>query len=410
MLKEAIKFIEKNNWNLLREGEKFQFYKPPIELGFDDEFTLAIPKINDVPDFDEIANDTIRVISEIYGVDTTEIIHDVADYFEVLKKDAIYFKLNSDNLMFQKTLEINDVWNFLKNLSTSYTNYVKIEFEKNFHPLFGADNHRIQTVLAKLVDLTRLRVVALEYQSFSVGVSADSFMGKNEIEVKEIQEWRSQVMLNYKNDIIDIDFNSIEQIDHVLKHFNDDERRKIFDPLFSSINNSSDYYITVTDKSFKPEKRLKRIPGQTVDILIPKTIEKERPIKQMGLYRTIIPIDLSKSAVKLKLSDLQANPLFTQKLDGVEIPITHLIYRDQEISLVNPINCFIKFNETSGNFGAYIADLDTTFELDSFESLEEEINEKFALFIDYYHNSNRIVDEKGQMIQKYLKSILPNTL
>ena len=212
MLKELIKYIEDKNWRLQREGEKFLFYKPPVELGFEDTYLLPIPKDIAKEDFNITINDTIKFISELYQIDTHEITHDVSDYFEVMKKDAMYFKLNSENTMFQKTLEVNDIWNFLKNLSASYTNYIKIEFAKNFYPQFGADNDRQKKALNKLLDLTRLRVVALEYASFSIGVSADNFMGKNEIDVKEIQEWRGQIVKNYKNDVIEVNLDSIEQV------------------------------------------------------------------------------------------------------------------------------------------------------------------------------------------------------
>lgn len=410
MLNELIKYIENKNWTLQRDGERFLFYKPPVELGFDDKYLLPVPKISSKDDFNPALNDTIKLIAEIYEVDSNEITHDVTNYFEILKKDAMYFKLNSENLMFQQTLEVNDIWNFLKNLSTSYTNYIKIEFAKNFYPQFGADNDRIKKALSKLVDLTRLRVVALEYASFSVGVSADNFMGKNEIEIKEVQEWRGQIIKNYKNDVIEVNFDSIENVDNILQKFNEEERRKIFDPLVSTINNSSDYYITLTDSAFTPKKKLKRIPSQTVDILIPKEPAKEIPKKKVGLYRTILPIDESKSSIKLKVSEIEENSLFTEKLEEVELQITKLTYRENIIGLKKEIDCQVRFNEHEGFFVANIKDLDVNINLSDLNSLQNEIDEAFSKMIDYYFYREQPIDEKGIKIWDFLHQILPEDI
>ena len=145
-----------------------------------------------------------------------------------------------------------------------------------------------------MLELTRLRVVALEYHSFSIGVSADSFMGKSEIDIKDIQDWREVAVKSYKEDVIDINFDSRADVEKVLEKFNDEERRKIYDPLISSINNSSDYYISITDQNFTTKRKLKRIPSQTVDIILPKEIKKEPEKKDIRFYKTIVAIDESK--------------------------------------------------------------------------------------------------------------------
>jgi len=410
MLNKIIKYIRDRNWHLQREGENFLFFKPPAELGFDDKYLLPVPKFESKDDFNPVLNDTIKFISEIYQVDPYEITYDVTDYFEILKKDAMYFKLNSENRMFQQTLEVNDIWNFLKNLSTSYTNYIKIDFGKNFYPKFGADNDRIKKALNRILDLTRLRVVALEYASFSVGVSADNFMGKSEIEIGEVQEWRGQIIKNYKSDVIEVNFDSIEQVDGILKKFNEDERRKIFDPLVSSINNSSDYYITLTDSSFAPKKKLKRIPSQTVDILIPDIQPKEAPKKVIGLYQTILPIDESKSAIKLKVKEIEENSLFTKKLDEVEAKVSKLTYRDKEIILKKDIDCLVRYNEAEGEFVANVKEIEINIKLTDLNGLQNELDNAFEKLIDFYYFRDEPTDEKGIKIKKYLSSILPDNI
>jgi hypothetical protein len=408
-LNTIVKYIENKNWTLQKEGERYLFYKPPTELGFAESYTLPIPKNESSPDYQVVLQDTINLIAEIYNVNVAQLNSNLTDYFEILKKDAIYFKLSSENVMFQQTLEVNDVWTFLKNLSTSYTNYIKIEFEKTFGASFGGDNDKIKKTLSKLIELSRLRVVALEYKSFSVGVSADSFMGKTEIG-KDVQDWRDEVIKNYKNDVIDINFDSKDDLDKILGKFSEEERKKIYDPLISSINNTSEYSISVTDQKFTPKRKMKRIPTPIVDLVIPKEITKEIPKKKIGFYKTIITVDESKQAIKLKLSDLEDDTLFTQRFDEIDLEIKTLIYQEKEVKLNKTINFSVLHNSETNSFEAHIPIVNINFTMKDLANLQQEFNNNFTLMIDYYKRIQGDTDTRSKEIIDYLKDILPTEI
>ena len=210
-------YLEDKKWQLNKIGEKYLFYVPPVELGFSADYFLPVPRRKKTDDFDRVLQETAAIISEIYNVNIEAIALGVTDYFDILKKDAIYFKLSSENVMFQKTLEINDVWNFLKNLTTSYTNYIKVELRNNFYTQLGADNNRVKKLQNKLIELTKLRVVALDYQSFSFGVAADTMMGRTEIEHKEVQRWREKLTRNFMADVVGVDYGSRNDVESILE-------------------------------------------------------------------------------------------------------------------------------------------------------------------------------------------------
>ncbi|MEZ4952354.1 MAG: hypothetical protein R2825_02105 [Saprospiraceae bacterium] len=406
-LEKITDYLEDNKWQLNKIGDKYLFYAPPAELGFSETYLLPVPRRKKAEDFNQVLQETTAIISEIYNVNMESIALGVTDYFDILKKDAIYFKLSSENVMFQKTLEINDIWNFLKNLTTAYTNYIKIELKNNFYAKLGADNNRIKKIQNKLIELTKLRVVALDYQSFSFGVAADTMMGRTEIEHKEVQKWREKLTRNFMSDVVGIDYGSRNDVESILEKYNEDERKDIFEPLISSINNYSDFTITITDKNFKPKKTIKRISGQVIGLILPKEIIQEKPQKRIGFYQTIIPVDINKAAVKLRVSDLQANNLFTQKLEELDGHVDHLVVNEKKIQLKKNIDFHVSYDEKNGLFQILIPVINIHFSLKDFNELQHEFNDQFSTLISYYLNIKGKPDVRGQEIIDYLKSILP---
>ncbi|MEO1259198.1 MAG: hypothetical protein AAFZ15_10395 [Bacteroidota bacterium] len=402
-------YLEDKKWQLNRVGDKYLFYAPPAELGFPKNFQLPVPRRKKAEDFDQVLQETAGIISEIYDVNLEAVTLGITDYFDILKKDAIYFKLSSENVMFQKTLELNDIWQFLKNLTTAYTNYIKIELRNNFYTQLGADNNRIRKVQNKLIEFTKLRVVALDYQSFSFGVAADTMMGRTEIDFKDIQKWRKKLTRHFMADVVNINYGSRNDVETILERYNEAERKSIFEPLINSINNNSDFKITITDKNFKPKKSIKRISGQVIGMILPKEETQEKPHKQIGFYRTIIPVDINKSAIKLRVSDLQENNLFTQKLEALDGHINHLTLEEKKIELQKNIDFTVSYNEKEELFQIMIPKIKIHFSLKDFNDLQNEFNEQFSTLTSYYLNIKGKPDARSQEIIDFLKTILPKS-
>lgn len=408
-LDKITSYLEDNKWQLQKVGEKYLFYAPPSSLGFPKKYNLPVPRRKKTDDFEQVLRETAVIISEIYDTSIESITMGVTDYFDILKKDAVYFKLSSENVMFQKTLEINDIWNFLKSLTSSYTNYIKAEFKKSFFESLGADNNRIRKIQNKLISLTKLRIVALDQKGFGFGVAADTMMGRTEIEYKEVQKWREKLLRHFMSDVVNVDYGSRMDVETILEKYSEDERKSIFDPIISSINNQGDYMVTITDKNFKPKKELKRVSSQIVEMILPKGLTQEKPQKQIGFYRTIIPVDINKSAVKLRVSDLQENTLFTQKLDALDGHIDHLILGDEKIQLKKNIEFTVNFDEKNGHFQILIPVINILFSLKDFNELQQGFNEQFSTLTSYYLNIKGNPDNRSQEIINYLKTILPKS-
>lgn len=404
-----IKFILSKNWILLNEGSKFDLFLPPRELGFEENYKLPIPKLFNTEDYENILHDTIKFVIELYDLREEEFYEKSTGYFNTLLNNAIYFKLNSENIRYEKTLEVNEIWNFLKNLSTSYTNYVSINFAKHFSRDFGYDAKRTSTALGKFLNLTKLRVVALEYHSFSFGVSSDTIMGSNEIQNKDISIWRKNLVKSYNNDVIDIDYNSPEILDFLASSYNENERRLIYTPIIKSINNPSNYTITLTNKNFKPLKSIKRLSKQNIDYILPKNAKEiDDNESKINFIRTIIPVDSSKNIIKLNVAELEEENLFTQKLEEITGRIEELnLDHNIKVKLKVAIDFALVYNPYTAMFTVHTNEPWLEFNIKNFNNLQKEFDKKITELIHYCKANKEPKSEYDKNIYIFLSTVLP---
>lgn len=342
-LNELIKVLTEKNWVLKSTNPKFQFYVPPKDLGFDESYLLPIPSNDKVPDFDKAIKIASDVIGEIYQTDISQLITDVGSYLDALKKDAVYFKLTSEETMFGKTLEINDIWNFLRNLSTSYQNYIQVNFYKHFSTIYNAE--RLHKIIEPLTKFSRLRLVDLEYKSFSIGVSADSMMGNDIIKTEDVSKWRQKKVHMYKNEILDVDYTDREAIEKIVKKYDDDERKKIFDPIIKSIN-AREHTIYLTDPKFSPRKELRKLPESTIEAILPKVTEVKDE-QNIGMIEIITTYDKSKKSLTFKTEDLDKN-LFSHTINETNWQLDEIIVDDKLVKFSVPIVYKISLDADKG--------------------------------------------------------------
>lgn len=158
-------------------------------------------------------------------------------YLYDLRKNAFYLKFSTNDRKYGDTIGLRELTNtLLKNLSTSFRNFVTIDFEKKFNNIIPEDSKR-NSILKSVFADTDLRMVDLKYGSFEIGLSTDKLM-KSNIEFKEVREWADNVGDNYKKIVLDdnIDKNELTTI---LNTYTDEERNKIFEPVLKIVDNQN---------------------------------------------------------------------------------------------------------------------------------------------------------------------------
>lgn len=407
-LEKIIKYLDKNGWKQIKSNEKFAFYNPPKDLGFPKDYTLPIPTKIEAPDFQKRVNETAQIISEIYGLSPSQLFYDVGDYKEMLKKDAIYFKLSSSEVLYSHTLELDHIWQFLKNLSLSFSNYVKIKFSKKFEKHFVQNEAKMNRAANKLLEYSQLRLVDLQFDSFCFGVSIDTMMGNQSIDIQEVIAWRKEIMATYKKEVIGIYYSSKEDIDFVLQTFTPEERKKIFEPYIKGIN-KHEYTLSLTDPAFQTKRIYSRIPASTLKLLIPFEEKEQTPLPPK-MMQILVPVDRSKSKITLKTEEIENN-LFAQQVEEKTFQINKIEYKEQKIILKSPIDLTLKQDKDTGEFILIFPPLAYEKRGSDFRRIQDEFFKDLFTYVDYYgrlkQNRKNIHSEKELKVLAIFDKILP---
>lgn len=316
--------------------------------------------------------------------------------------------MSSENERFGKTLEVNEIWDFLKNLSTSYSNYVKINFLKKFGSLYESDSQKINIVSNRFLKFSNLRLVALEYRSFSFGVSVDRIMGRNEIESKPIIEWRENLINEFNDKVLGIDYSSEKVLTDLFESDESEEARLIYYPILRSVNNNSKYSISITNNEFVPKRTFGRVNKKIIQNLVKRQTEEMDEEVKTTFIRTVLPVDNSKSEIRLKVSDLEGESLFTQHYNEISEKFTEFNSKKFGlIKLTKDVDFTVTSNIKTGKYIISLTNLGYQFNLDTLTYIQKAFDNFLETKIEEIINGS---DSNSMVIlelKKFLTEILP---
>lgn len=380
-LEQVLSFLNKKGWQQADSSEHNYFFKPPVKLGLDEAFSLAIPKLTTSASFSAILSNIVDRIADIYKSTPDDLFADISSYFQLLKKDAIYFSLASTEIVFGTTLRLESIGQFVKNLNESYCNYIDVDFRNTFGESFNNDEKKIASTLKRLKDYNKLRVVSLVFQNsyFGIGVASDIMMGNDKIGNDKIKKWRKRILPEFKKKILGMDFHTEKALEKVKKRFTEDERKAIFEPLVRNIHDNH-YSISLTNALFIPELNYRKIPQTTLSEIFPekKVVEVK---SEMQLMRVILPVDKSKSKITISRAQLE-NDLFTQTTQEFSWSESKINYEGRTIFLEKPITYDVKPSIETGNFIVNFMPLEMQFEVEDFSKIRSEFYRKFITLYD----------------------------
>lgn len=206
-------------------------------------------------------------------------------YLQDLRKDAFYIKFKPLNSEYGTTIGLNELANvFLKNLSTSFRNFLTIEFDKNFSSKF--DKKHLQNLLKSILPLADYRAVDFRFSSFEMGLSIDKVVN-SKIEDMGIKNWVRNVGHEYRNSVLDENISTEEQNNFIMR-YSDDERQKIFKPIIAIadvIKVKSDISGNYHDIGLKDKKIAEK--------LISQMASKEKLDNDLGVIESTISHKIS---------------------------------------------------------------------------------------------------------------------
>ena len=295
------------------------------------------------------------------------------EYLHSLVNYSISLKIENKSNKYLSAVKVDNLLIVLKNVKQSFTNFISINFKKDFTSEDFV-NLNFDTLFSTVIKDSELLMPNLEYGSFCASFTTDYLMSK-EISPK-IQQWRKDTFTRFKNEVIEAKFD-INSLQILLEKYDEYDRKAIYSPILEISKDSNDYKISITDSSFKKVKKtLTPISKPIQEKLVPK-VQLLEPEKQELLFQ-IIGIG-EKVNEQPKIS--KKNILETKELNYAEISqsTNTISYHDNELYLKEQFDFKVVYDR-----GTYIIDyspFEIHIENSNFESAK---NSFYKSIIDLY--------------------------
>ncbi len=324
------------------------------------------------------------------------------------KLKDIAFRIHIEPL---KTVEhaakVETVIKVLSDIYQSYNNYLEIEFLKNeeFKKVYDSNKKVLDTIKEEL----SLLVVDLNFSSFEAALAPDLVELQSPIFKNEVLEWKRETFNEYKDTIIGGDYENTNYLHKVAKRYNDDERVRIFKPLFSSFGDGKDYRINIKDKNHQILKALIQ-PEKTKDFYIPKITIEKLDIPEYSTVQVFAKVRKEGDTFKLNKKNLK-EILYLEELEHDTYPFKpELIKFHETIFVLNKnLDCIVDFED--GNYIIKNDNLDLLVWGDSRKEVEEAFSFSFySIYKNYYLEDNSNLSEEAILLKNKLKSLIKNVI
>lgn len=227
-------------------------------------------------------------------------------YLRSLREQAFYIKLAPTNSKYSDTIGFNElVSELLKNISTSFKSFLKADFFESFKER-QTDEKKLNASFNRLSNDLDYRMVDLDFGSFEIGLAVDKVM-KQSIENKEIRDWAIDVGYKYRNIVLDDDYDE-ETVSTIISNYSQEDRKKIFEPIFK-ITENSNFDFKVKNSKSKEYSKINIKDKSKIDRIVPPKIDIPEEVKSKEYE--IIQVTTIKEKDKVRKSiRLDENTLF----------------------------------------------------------------------------------------------------
>lgn len=324
----------------------------------------------------------------------------VGTYLETLKENALYFNVEPAYDRYGVTVSVQDVFNVLENLTKSISEYVKYRV-KNILTKRITDLNRIRIATESLSSQNRLRVCYLNLNSFHVGIAADNLNIEHNAMDSSIEDFQNEVLQTYKNEVLDNDFSSAEDVNILIDKFPDEEsRKKIFDPLVKIINNEN-IQVNITDYTKKFDKKYKRVSNIDKSVLLPARPTKQNELDHpnQALIVAYVVADKNDKQQTLFPKDVTKRILFKRETSTFPFEFDRIrLLNGNEIYLNRVIEVEVKFE--GGHFILEFETLGILVSVNDKDKLEEKFNSELVTLYTRY------IEQKDLRFAKFFEAEL----
>lgn len=299
--------------------------------------------------------------------------------------------------------KLDSVIKVLSKLNESFNNFLEIEFLKNedFNKIYQEN----PSVLKAIKDELDLLIVDLKFSSFEAALAPNISNNQISLYKNDVLEWKKDTFLEYKENIILADYNNINYIETINLRYDEEEKNRIFNPLFHSFGVNNLYGVNLKDNAGKVIKSFIQPDKSKLPFFISKT-KKSQQVLETGTFQVFVKAKKIDGKLDFKKSDI-SKFLYFEELEHETYPYKpNLIKFDGHIySLSENLSCEIDFQD-----GIYIIKndyLDIIAWGQSREEVEEAFNFSFhSSYINYaLENDEALSDEAKELKHKMNKLV-----
>ena len=262
------------------------------------------------------------------------------NYYKVLmKQKSIIFNISPTALNFARAVTTHDAGNFLSRLTRSINGFIEENFWARFKDVTNSvtDYNRL---LSEAKSILSPRLFGLRFGSFEILVGVDVV---KKIELDGFSEWQHNLLPEYEKDVVNIDYNDINQLRTIAEKYPESAREKIYDPFIKIINNPH-YEFVVKDKANKIVKVYHKVEKSKEEIVIPpkKNVEQELA-KGKKFINMFVELSEGQDISEINKRLLQSGLLFSQQLDELHLPLDSVSNELLRIFFKFPIQYTLSF-------------------------------------------------------------------
>lgn len=302
-------------------------------------------------------------------------------YLNSLRQNAFYLKFAPNNSKYSDTIGLTELANgLITNVAQSYKNFLKADFFLEFKEKI-TEKSNINNLFSKISSDLDFRMVDLKYGSFEIGLAVDTLM-KSSIQDKEIKNWAIEVGTKYKELVLDDNYDN-ESVNKILETYNEEDRKKIFNPIFK-ITENPNFTFQVKNSVKSKYKTIKVKDKSIIEKLIPNNIELDKidDVKEYEIVQFTTVLDKNNISKTIKIED----SLFSSS-NNTEVILTNKEFKksgyDLDFNISIPLN--ITAEKNSIKFSAIYDNENFEVNYNS-EKMEEGIMKITSKIFEYIKN------------------------
>lgn len=307
----------------------------------------------------------------------------------------------------EKAAKVDTVIKVLSDIIKSYNNYLEVEFFKNegFKKIYDTNIKVLDTLRNEL----NLLIVDLNFSSFEAALAPNVLESYSPIFRNEVLDWKRETFVSYRDFVIMGEYNDPGYLQEVVKRYSDQERHKIYQPLFCSIGDGKEYRLNIKDQSHNTVRTIFQPEKAKYDIYVPKILtDKELPV-----YSTAqVYLKIRKEGDTPKITSRNVKEiLYYEELEHETYPFKPDIinYNGKVFVLNKKLDCQVEFEDK------YYVIKNNELDILVWGQTREEVEEAFrfsfySLYLNYLIEADENLSNEALELKRKLLSIIKSII